>query len=962
MKVNNFVFLALPLMLTTILAHAQFDSPETAVAAGTNIDMKSIQTVDYTNNGNIDLLGRYSNVIALYENTGEAHFTSPEILVQATSDIIRYTNFDVNNDGNIDILSQTAAGISLYTNDGSELMLAQTIEGTFDRFSTFDIDGDGFHDLIAVDGIDLFVYLNDGSGGLVFHGSVDVYAAFGLEWGVGNMAFTDVNGDDHIDIVFTHHTAAGALLNDGDQNFTTYEELVAPTGIFARGVQAVDFDLDSDEDLVFLFGGVDFSTGSCGSAESLMLLLDKTGEDSYTESNLGIQTKREFTQLHISDMNGDGYPDIVADYYYQALFSEQCETYISGVQIMLNNGDGTASNQLYHSNSSPFGFDIPYIPGEMAMADLTGNGYDDMAFGVTNLPHKGPGYLVNSGSGSADLSNLYYANPGSETMALFSADMTGDGQTELVQWHREIQNDYLTYYSQGDYSESSVKLTSQGSLSPIYADVQKLVAVGDISGDGTADGVFVRVTGPGQREVVAEINNGDGSYSEEIVMMTEENIRVFTADLSNDGKDEVVVVTRNTNNHEVALYTRSGGGNYQALSEGFNIPGKFTSMSFGDVNGDGIKDISSVKNENSIIVSLSDGSGGSTGLININLPGASGMQHELSDFNGDGFADLVTWKASGTMPISYLQNSGGSSFATGVDIMPANSYKRFVTFGDLNNNGVPQPVFLSSNDQVVWIENDGNGNLGDEVIIADGETAATATNAVIGDFTGDGTTDVAIARAIDNLLSFNFEVLVFPGADISGCSVDGGTITALSATTVCGDDGAPSVISFSLQGAQGSGGQWVVLNSSNTEILAVANNPGWNFDNFESGTYAVAHASHAEGVNLAEVSPQNLPPCVDASNLINVTVENCTGFLEMDAYPNPSIIETEVYILPMVDGSAKLEVFDLAGRSMAVIFQGFFTADQEYRFNYQTSHLAPGIYLLRLTQNGQVTTRKILKE
>jgi hypothetical protein len=56
-------------------------------------------------------------------------------------------------------------------------------------------------------------------------------------------------------------------------------------------------------------------------------------------------------------------------------------------------------------------------------------------------------------------------------------------------------------------------------------------------------------------------------------------------------------------------------------------------------------------------------------------------------------------------------------------------------------------------------------------------------------------------------------------------------------------------------------------------------------------------------------------------------------------------------------GPAKLEVFDMAGRLVAVPFEGELISTAS--FTWDTSGLSTGIYFLRLTQGSEVTSAKV---
>jgi len=266
---------------------------------------------------------------------------------------------------------------------------------------------------------------------------------------------------------------------------------------------------------------------------------------------------------------------------------------------------------------------------------------------------------------------------------------------------------------------------------------------------------------------VATVNNGDETWSEDQIYSGNAPKKVYLEDLDNDGKDEIVVAIDVSNtSHILRFYMRNANGSYESFRPPYQGSGTFASISFGDVNGDGITDISNVENSNIVRVILNDGAGGALGVIDFPLGQAvSDLQHILVDLNQDGFADLVIWKNDETIPIRKYQNNGGTSISNGGSIKGANSYSRIVEFGDLTNDGIPQLVYLNNNGQLKWKENDGNGNFGNEGIILDQSLGANVGHVAMGDFNSDGSTDIADARAsIGTYTQFSFidEILMLP--------------------------------------------------------------------------------------------------------------------------------------------------------------------------------------------------------
>ena len=760
-------------LLSDIASQAQFGPPEMVQSVPGSFQLSDLTAGDLNNDGFIDLFGRKTNRIGFYENEGEGQFKQASVLIQAPSTITRYVVFDSDNDGDLDILLSTSDEVLLYENEIVTASLVQTISGGAKMLELFDFNEDGFQDVVIYFGTSLSIYLNDGAGGLILSGDTDL-SPFLYANAIKSMAFTDYNDDDHTDIIFTtafsspfFESFAAYMLNNGDNTFSAYVNLDAGTDIKAVGVKVVDFDVDGDEDILLLFSHLNYDTDDgCGVGESVLLLLEKADSAYYEQSDLVISIFQEISQLHVNDMNNDGFPDIVLNYIELEEYAEKCISYPYGAMVVFNNGDGTITDDVYYAPSG-MGNNYSNFGERVVIADVSGNGFDDIVFSETGSIRP-PIYVVNSGLTSGNNTESYYLYDAPNTKKLFTGELNGDNQTEILLWSKELTKDFLMTY---DRTGSSEYISEKS-----FLNFCSSMDMGDFNGDGLSDMVFVQKVNS-NHTVVVRINNGSGSWIEEIIFANNISKEVFASDLNNDGKAEVVVVQKNGPQQSYSIYSRTDSGTYEELGNTFTVQGWFASVSFGDVNGDGFNDMSVIKGSNSILVLISDGNGAF--MEEIILPygePTSFLQHKQMDLNQDGFADVVVWNESGSVSIRQFQNNGDGSFSNPINVKPAGTYNRFVAFGDLYNNGVPQMVFLSNTDELTWKDNDGNGNFGNEVTILDGTLATSAKYITMGDFNGDGATDIALARSSSgNLYSSSFidEVLMLPSYIVPGTTVNG---------------------------------------------------------------------------------------------------------------------------------------------------------------------------------------------
>ncbi len=87
---------------------------------------------------------------------------------------------------------------------------------------------------------------------------------------------------------------------------------------------------------------------------------------------------------------------------------------------------------------------------------------------------------------------------------------------------------------------------------------------------------------------------------------------------------------------------------------------------------------------------------------------------------------------------------------------------------------------------------------------------------------------------------------------------------------------------------------------------------------------------------------------------------NPNSYLFIEAYPNPFNPSTEIRFTIPEDGLAKVTVFDILGREIAVLYDGFIASGVHTR-NFNASNFASGVYFVRAESNGSAAyTRLVL--
>ena len=75
-------------------------------------------------------------------------------------------------------------------------------------------------------------------------------------------------------------------------------------------------------------------------------------------------------------------------------------------------------------------------------------------------------------------------------------------------------------------------------------------------------------------------------------------------------------------------------------------------------------------------------------------------------------------------------------------------------------------------------------------------------------------------------------------------------------------------------------------------------------------------------------------------------------------YPNPFNPETTIRYSLAADGNVRLTIFDMLGKEVAVLADGFQQAG-EHQVSWNAAHLASGSYFYRLESGGDVMVRRM---
>lgn len=307
----------------------------------------AVATGDLNGDGHADIVtaNTATSKIAVLLNNGAGGFGSPTFYAAGAgvgtgpqSIVIA----DFNGDGHPDI---AAANFT----DGTISVLLNNGNGTFAPAVTYpaapfplgiavgDFNGDGHLDIAVPgqgNGGEVAVLLNSGNGTFA---SAVTYSS-GIQGDAISVAVSDVNGDNHPDIIVGVSSTAtvAVLLNNGDGTFGTASSYSVGNGPGAVAVR--DLNGDRHPDIV-----------TANFSDNTVSVLLNNGNGTFA-SAVTYPVGRGANDVALGDFNGDGHLDLVTANYYD-----------STISVLLNNGNGT------------FGTGTTYAVANRALSVATGN-------------------------------------------------------------------------------------------------------------------------------------------------------------------------------------------------------------------------------------------------------------------------------------------------------------------------------------------------------------------------------------------------------------------------------------------------------------------------------------------------------------------------------------------------------------------------------------------------------------
>ncbi len=499
----------------------------------------------------------------------------------------------------------------------------------------------------------------------------------------------DLNGDNHLDIIFVSSTACQTiriLLNNGDGTFIDHYELKYAHPF--RDALIDDFDGDGDQDF-FAVGIFQQHTLFLNDGSANFTRID----ESYGLNNFWLGGDAE-------DLNGDGFPDV----------------FLVGRKgtpntVLINDGDGT-----FTPLEGDFGCEDGW---NVILIDLDEDGDKD-AF-VIGLPSKvyfnnGNGYFS---EGQYEGNNFFVGDFG---------DFDQDGDVDFIACNnnsgcRVLRNDFGNPFSY-QWPPSANSQTTQtatdlsaGTYTVTVTDGNGCSATTDVVVEEADDKPYLPLTAytKSTSETCFEAANGS-----------------------------VTVVASGGAQSK-------GTGRFIPSNEGMeNFPPNSSAVLLGDLDNDGDLDAYIANNleDDPDDVWLNDGDGTFTFVpIDYEETANRSTYGDLGDLDGDNDLDVFLCNAYGES-IVLFNNGDGTFFTDGNTYKPADAGQASTNYGidlgDLDNDGDLDAFVTgwSNRPNKVW-KNNGDGTFQE---ISEGYGNSTSRMVVLADFNGDNYLDAFVGN------------------------------------------------------------------------------------------------------------------------------------------------------------------------------------------------------------------------
>jgi hypothetical protein len=529
-------------------------------------------------------------------------------------------------------------------------------------------------------------------------------------------------------VVFVVATAVLLPLAKGQTQKPTFVPiLTVETGLEA--VAAGDFNGDGLPDAIS--GPVeDYNNGSL----PLTVTLNQGPDVPPTTVVTTVQNCGQLGAIVAGDLNNDKKLDVVLS------CSDAYEPNSTTLVLMFGNGDGTFQTPSYYP--------LPYGSYLMTPVDLNGDGYLDVVAALNGYTTTNIAVLLNKGSSAPGVlgnASSYPTGFGYAITEMESGDFNGDGRQDICAGAIVPSGGFqiAVFYGNGDGRLQAAK--SVKSAVPF--------AAADFNHDGITDLASLGYTNSTSVQVL--LGNTGGTFTAGSTLNLPASYIIPTYDTQGTAVASTWVdsATGNTNlallNGSMAILRGDGKG---GLSIGESYPYQVSNV-FPVTGSDGKAALVLFDGERFLFLAPNN-NGTFQGPVAFPFSEQNDAGFASADLNNDGLTDVIAFDGVSNIITSLGRGDGTFSMAGQV---PVAGISQILIPGDFNDDGkidveaVLQGLELndaSGNAELSFYKGNGNGSL------QPGTTAVAlqyplVTNAVAGDFNGDGKLDLVLTYVVD---------------------------------------------------------------------------------------------------------------------------------------------------------------------------------------------------------------------
>ncbi|MBV8843149.1 MAG: VCBS repeat-containing protein, partial [Bryobacterales bacterium] len=430
--------------------------------------------------------------------------------------------------------------------------------------------------------------------------------------------------------------------------------------------------------------------------------------------------------LTLTDVNGDGLPDLIAGAGYP---------HTAGIQVLLGNGHSGFGNPAIYG-----------VPGELniastVVADVNGDNKPDILVAGS---WTGQIWLfLGNGDGTFQPPKPVAPIPAAglgKLKAIAVGDVNGDKKPDLVFTTNLPPATINVAIGDGNGNFSTAVSFPSGGTDA--------VAIGDVNGDGLPDIVASGIS--------ILFGDGKGGFPSRQDYFQQTMGSIILTDFNNDGRTDIVIGTGAPwvfSGTAIAVMYGSTGGMFSGAPittvPGFSVPGDVvTSISSADLDGDGIADVIFSDILTGITSLKGSGDGNFKAIWQYNPRTQENVRGVpasivIGDFNRDGVPDFAAVLDSTTTGvIEVFLGIGDGTFQSPLIISAGSSLSDYssIVSGDFNGDGKLDLAVANRTSKSVAI------------LLGDGTGAFTATSGVtgltlasfvaVGDFNNDGKQDL----------------------------------------------------------------------------------------------------------------------------------------------------------------------------------------------------------------------------